>query len=181
MNQGHRAIPWSGRRPSAAFLIDVRLSGAKYRALRALGSLQVLWAVYKARRGSSRPSSRVRSPSHVVTNSSREVIACATWTEHSALGKREYDTLAPNTGCLKRCRAFAFASNAAVGSLLLEVESVLLQRIERNHCERFLVRRSQDHGRCNTRLEGFAPSGSANAPPITGLKARETDLGHGRD
>ena len=61
-------------------------------------------------------------------------------------------------------------------ALLLDVKRVLLQRIKRNHGERFLVCRREHDGCRDTGCERFAPSGGAHAPSIARLEPRETEF-----
>src|SRR5207253_10290775 len=59
---------------------------------------------------------------------------------------------------------------------LLEVKRVLLQRIKRNHGERFLVCRREYDGCRDTGCERFTPSGRAHTPSISGFQAGETEF-----
>ena len=65
--------------------------------------------------------------------------------------------------------------------MLLNVKRVLLQRIKRNHCERFLVRRSEHDGCCDTGCKRFAPGGGAHAPSIARLETGKTEFRRRRD
>jgi hypothetical protein len=59
----------------------------------------------------------------------------------------------------------------------LQVEGVLLQRIERDDRERLFVRRCEHDGRRDTRLERLPPRRRADAPAIAGLEPREAEFG----
>ena len=56
---------------------------------------------------------------------------------------------------------------------LLEVKRVLLQRVQRDHCERFLVSRREHDGCRDTGCERFTPGGRAHTPSIARLETAE--------
>ena len=58
---------------------------------------------------------------------------------------------------------------------------MLLQRVQRNHGERLLVRRREHDGCRDTSCERFAPSGCAHAPSIAGLQTGKTEFRRWRD
>src|SRR5206468_8422312 len=64
---------------------------------------------------------------------------------------------------------------------LLEVKRVLLQRIKRNHGERFFMRRREHEGCRDTGRERFAPGGGAHTPSIAGLETGKTEFRRGRN
>jgi len=53
---------------------------------------------------------------------------------------------------------------------------VPLQRIERNHCERFFVRRREYNRRRDTSCERLAPSGGAYAPSVPSVETGKTEF-----
>ena len=53
---------------------------------------------------------------------------------------------------------------------------MLLQRVQRDHCEGFLVRRREHDGCRDTGCERFAPGGRAHAPSITRLETGKTEF-----
>ena len=58
---------------------------------------------------------------------------------------------------------------------------MLLQRIKRNHGERFLVRCREQDGCRDTGLERLPPGGGAHAPSIARLEPGKTEFRRGRN
>src|SRR5512135_2922770 len=63
----------------------------------------------------------------------------------------------------------------------MRVQREFLERRERNHCQRFLVRRREDDRRRDAGFEGLPPRGRAHAPAIARLQPGKSELGHRRD
>src|SRR5438874_12404937 len=58
----------------------------------------------------------------------------------------------------------------------MDIQRVLLQRIKRNHGERFLVRRREHDGCRDTGCERLAPGRGAHAPSIARLETWKTEF-----
>src|SRR5438105_4346407 len=58
----------------------------------------------------------------------------------------------------------------------MDIQRVLLQRIKRNHRERFLVSRREHDGCCDAGCERFAPGSGAHAPSIARLETWKTEF-----
>ena len=58
----------------------------------------------------------------------------------------------------------------------MDIQRVLLQRIKRNDGERFLVRRGEHDGCCDTGCERLAPGGGAHAPSIARVETGKTEF-----
>ena len=54
-----------------------------------------------------------------------------------------------------------------------------LQCVQRDHCERLLVRRCEHDRYGNTRLESFPPSGNADAPAVARLESWKAEFRDG--
>ena len=67
----------------------------------------------------------------------------------------------------------------SVSILKLDLLTILVvdQCLQANVVEDLLLGALQNHGRHNARLDGFNPTESADAPPITRLQPRELILG----
>ncbi len=78
-------------------------------------------------------------------------------------------------------RTIALEPQRAHRRRLLQIERVLLQRVERDDRERFLVGRRQHDRRRDARLERLPPRRRAYAPAIAGLEAGEAEFGHRGD
>ena len=63
----------------------------------------------------------------------------------------------------------------------MHVERVLLQRVERNHRQRFLVRGREHDRRRDAGLVGLTPGCRADTPAIAGFQARKVVLRCRRD
>ena len=75
-------------------------------------------------------------------------------------------------------RSVAVVAKGAHDGRSVDVERVLLQCVERNDGERFLVCRRENDRRRDTRLESLAPGRGAHAPAISGNEARKAEGRH---
>src|SRR5437870_4238858 len=83
--------------------------------------------------------------------------------------------------CLQRRDARSGRNAVRASWRSVDVERVFLQCAERDHGERFLVRRREHNGRRDARLVRLAPCGRAHAPAIARLQAGKSELRCRRD